>query len=199
MRLLQAVWTNICLLGRKARAIGRGSFARQLALVFGLLGSLAGAAWFFETQNTQFTEISRKNQDNPAWSYFQLERSFRAISALVHSSEPLEIKATKIAALWTVFDSYASVVTEGQPRILMAYPYQGPEAQNAAQILRQQFAQFLSAKQTIDTAIRNGWSLDAWNTARRILRKPGHCSPGTPPRHSVLEARPLRIASAAGP
>mgnify|MGYP001202651169 CR=1 FL=1 len=30
------------------------------------------------------------------------------------------------------------------------------------------------------------------------LPKPGHCSPGAPPRHSVLEARPLRIASAAG-
>ena len=35
--------------------------------------------------------------------------------------------------------------------------------------------------------------------ARRNLRKPGHCSSGAPPRHSVLEARPLRIASAAGP
>ena len=35
--------------------------------------------------------------------------------------------------------------------------------------------------------------------ARRTLRKPGHCSPGTPPRHSVLEAPPLKVASAAGP
>ena len=33
--------------------------------------------------------------------------------------------------------------------------------------------------------------------ARRILRKPGHCSPGAPPRHSVLEASPLKVASAA--
>ena len=37
------------------------------------------------------------------------------------------------------------------------------------------------------------------DTARRTLRKPGHCRPGAPPRHSVLEARSLRIASAAGP
>ena len=36
-----------------------------------------------------------------------------------------------------------------------------------------------------------------WSTARRILRKPGHCSSGAWSRHPRLEALPLKVASAA--
>lgn len=150
---------------RRIPSIPSPSFIRYALIVGLLFGALYGSFSFFEHQTNRFHEISRRDQDNLDWNFFQVHRTFIDISRLIESPLPLEEKANKIGPLWDVFASSMEILTSGQAVQLVNYksPTGKPDIEKIFLAFTKKYAELSSYTNHINTATADGWNQETWD------------------------------------